>query len=195
MSELNRLTPELVLRAYASGIFPMGGDCGEIRWYSPNPRCIFDLDNFHVPKRLARTYAGPSFELKVNTAWEEVLHCCADRAETWITQPIFDVYTQLHRMGFAHSVEAFSAEGKLAGGLYGVSIGGAFMGESMFHRETDASKVCLVHLVERLRARRYSLLDSQFMTPHLAKFGALNISRDEYMGRLNVALKRECSFA
>jgi leucyl/phenylalanyl-tRNA--protein transferase len=189
----NRLTPEIVLKAYASGIFPMGDDFGEIRWYSPNPRCIFDLENFHVPKRLARTYKQGVFDLRVNTAWQDVLLKCADRDTTWITKPIFRVYTELHELGFAHSVEAYK-DGQLAGGLYGVSIGGAFMGESMFHVETDASKVCLVFLVERLRERGYVLLDSQFMTPHLAKFGAIDISREDYQRRLHEALQRECHF-
>jgi leucyl/phenylalanyl-tRNA--protein transferase len=189
----NRLTAEIVLKAYSSGIFPMGDDFGEIRWYSPNPRCIFDLENFHVPKRLARTYKQGVFDLRINTAWQEVLLKCADRDTTWITKPIFRVYTELHELGFAHSVEAYK-DGQLAGGLYGVSIGGAFMGESMFHVETDASKVCLVFLVERLRERGYILLDSQFMTPHLAKFGAIDISREDYQRRLHEALQRKCRF-
>jgi leucyl/phenylalanyl-tRNA--protein transferase len=194
MFGVERLSPELILKAYAQGIFPMGGDDGEIRWYSPNPRCVFDLDNFHIPKRLERTYRHGGFQCRINTAWPEVLQNCADRDTTWITEPIFDVYTQLHRRGFAHSVEVYR-EGKLAGGLYGVSIRGAFMGESMFHHQTDASKVALVYLVERLKARGYILLDCQFMTPHLAKFGALNISREEYLSRLQQALQLNCSFA
>ena len=192
---MGQLTPEMIVRAYSMGIFPMGDDRSkEIRWYSPNPRCIFDLDNFHIPKRIARTYRQGIFELKVNHAWSEVLQHCADRSTTWITNDIYDVYTQLHQLGFAHTVEAYKG-GRLAGGLYGVSIGGAFMGESMFHTETDASKVCLIYLVERMRERGFVLLDSQFMTPHLATFGAQNITREEYLARLNHALTLQCRFA
>lgn len=186
--------PQVLLRAYCAGIFPMGDDTGAIRWYSPNPRCIFDFDFFHVPSRLARTCRSGKFEMRVNTAWKEVLHRCADRDTTWITDKIFSVYTELHEMGFAHSVEAYNQEGRLAGGLYGVAIGGAFFGESMFHLDTDASKVALVYLVERMKARGFTLLDSQFMTDHLATLGAINVSRDEYMRRLSIALAQQCRF-
>ncbi len=186
-------TPELVIRAYASGIFPMGDDYGPIKWYSPDPRCIIDLYDFHIPKRLARTYRQGVFDIQVNSAWEAVLRGCAARDSTWITDDIFRVYTQLHRMGFAHSVEAYK-DGMLAGGLYGVSLRGAFMGESMFHEVTDASKVCLVHLVERLKKRGFILLDSQFMTTHLSTFNARLISRAEYMAMLRNALTIDASF-
>lgn len=184
---------ELVLSAYSQGIFPMGHDDGLIRWYSPDPRCIFDFDSFHIPKRLMRTYRSGKFEMRVNSAWDEVLHLCASRDSTWITDDIFRVYTELHEDGFAHSVEAYY-EGKLAGGLYGVSIGGAFMGESMFHTVTDASKVSLVYLVERMKARGFILLDSQYMTEHLSTFGAVLISRREYLTRLERALRLNCKF-
>lgn len=186
-------TKELVLSAYSQGIFPMGHDDGLIRWYSPDPRCIFDFETFHVPRRLIRTYRSGKFEMKVNSAWDEVLHQCANRDSTWITDDIFRVYTELHEDGFAHSVEAYF-EGKLAGGLYGVSIGGAFMGESMFHNVTDASKVCLVYLVERMKERGFTLLDSQYMTEHLSTFGAVLISRREYLIRLEQALRLKCRF-
>ncbi len=175
------------------GVFPMGDSQHPnepVRWYSPDPRCIFDLDNFHIPKRLARTYRQGIFELKVDHAWTEVLRHCAARDDTWITEEIYDVYTKLHRMGLAHSVEAYF-EGKLAGGLYGVSIGGAFMGESMFHTVTDASKIALIFLVERMKERGFTLLDCQFMTEHLSIFGAVNIKQTEYMKRLQKALKSE----
>jgi leucyl/phenylalanyl-tRNA--protein transferase len=176
------------------GIFPMGDDRSpEIRWYSPDPRCIFDLNAFHVPRRLARTYRQNIFQPRVNSAWREVLQACAARETTWITEQIFQSYTELHRLGFAHSVETYK-DGKLAGGLYGVAIGGAFFGESMFHFETDASKIALIYLVERLRQRGFTLLDSQFMTPHLATFGAINITRQEYLTRLQHALSLRCSF-
>lgn len=186
-------TKDLVLSAYSQGIFPMGHDDGTIRWYSPDPRCIFDFDKFHVPRRLMRTYKSGKFEMKVNSAWKEVLKACADRESTWITDDIFRVYTQMHEAGFAHSVEAYY-EGRLAGGLYGVSIGGAFMGESMFHNVTDASKISLIYLVERLQSRGFVLLDSQYMTDHLSTLGAVLISRQEYLRRLDRALYLDCRF-
>jgi leucyl/phenylalanyl-tRNA--protein transferase len=186
-------TPQLVLSAYTQAIFPMGHDDNIIRWYSPDPRCIFDLDDFHVPKRLARTIRSGKFDVRVDTAWDAVIRLCADRGDTWITDDIIRVYTQLYDMGNAHSVEAFNGD-KLVGGLYGVSIGGAFMGESMFHLETDASKVCLVHLVERMRQRGFILLDSQYMTDHLNTFNAKNIRKSEYVERLEQALRLDCKF-
>lgn len=186
-------TAQLVLAAYTQAIFPMGNDDGSIHWYSPDPRCIIDIENFHAPKRLLRTYRQGRFEMRVNTAWEEVLRLCANRDSTWITDEIFRVYTELHQLGFAHSVEAYY-EGRLAGGLYGVAIGGAFMGESMFHTVTDASKVSLVYLVERMKARGFTLLDSQYMTEHLSTFSARNIPRSEYLLRLRDALNRDCKF-
>ncbi|MBX9669996.1 MAG: leucyl/phenylalanyl-tRNA--protein transferase [Candidatus Obscuribacterales bacterium] len=186
-------TAQLVLSAYTQAIFPMGQDDGSIYWYSPDPRCIIDLDDFHVSRRLMRTYRQGKFTLKVNSAWDEVIRACAKRDSTWITDDIIRVYTELHDMGFAHSVEAY-ADGELAGGLYGVSIGGAFMGESMFHRVTDASKVSLVFLVERMRSRKFTLLDSQYMTEHLGTFSAKSIRRGEYVERLKYALLRNCRF-
>ncbi|MBX9691099.1 MAG: leucyl/phenylalanyl-tRNA--protein transferase [Cyanobacteria bacterium] len=190
---MNEFTPQLVLSAYMQAIFPMGHDDGSIRWYSPDPRCIFDLNDFHIPQRLARTYRKNKFELRVDTAWDAVIRSCALRSSTWITEDIIDVYTQLYLMGFAHSVEAFY-NGELAGGLYGVSVGGAFMGESMFHYVTDASKVCLVHLVERMRERGFILLDAQYMTDHLGTFNARSISKADYISRLNKALLLKCKF-
>jgi leucyl/phenylalanyl-tRNA--protein transferase len=173
----------------------MGDDWGNIRWYSCDPRCIFDFDNFHVPRRLARTVRQRPFDIRVNTDWHDVVSNCAHiRDTTWISKEIYDTYTQLHAAGFAHTVEAWQ-DGVLVGGLYGVTLGGAFFGESMFHRATDASKVCLVHLVERLKQRGFILLDSQWMTTHLATLGAVNISRDAYMERLERALQLQCSFA
>lgn len=168
-------------------------DGGPIRWYSPDPRCIFDLWDFHVPKRLARTYRQGIFDIKVNTAWEAVMRKCAERESTWITEDIFRVYTELHKLGLAHSVEAYK-DGVLAGGLYGVSLRGAFMGESMFHDVTDASKVCLVYLVERMRERGFILLDSQFMTSHLSTFNAKLISKAEYLAMLEKALTIDAAF-
>ncbi|MBY0357728.1 MAG: leucyl/phenylalanyl-tRNA--protein transferase [Candidatus Obscuribacterales bacterium] len=193
----NELTPDLLLQAYANGIFPMGDSHDPksgLRWYAPDPRCIIDLDNFHASARLYRTYKQDKFKLRVNTAWAEVVQACASREETWITDEIFQIYSHLHKLGYAHSVEVYFEE-KLVGGLYGVSIGGAFMGESMFHTVRDASKIALLYLVERLKERGFSLLDCQFMTEHLRQFGAINISRDEYTERLNLALAQDCHFA
>lgn len=189
------LHPEILLRAYSCGIFPMGEDDGTIRWYSPDPRCVIDIDNFHTPKRLARTVRQAKFELKVDADWPAVIRACAERDTTWINSSIIDAYTELNRLGFAHTVEAYNQEGKLAGGLYGVSIGGAFMGESMFHIDTDASKVCLVYLVERLKERGFILLDSQYMTAHLSRFSARMIPKQEYLMKLQRALELDCRFA
>ena len=188
-----QFSKELVLNAYRNAIFPMGHDDGLIRWYSPDPRCIFDFNYFHVPRRLMRVYRSGKFEMRVNTCFEEVMNLCAEREDTWITEDIFRVYTELHEDGHAHSVEAFY-NNELAGGLYGVSVGGAFMGESMFHRVTDASKISLVYLVERMKERGFVLLDSQYMTSHLAKFGAILIPRFEYIKRLDYALTLNCRF-
>ncbi len=186
-------TAELVLRAYTAGIFPMGHDDGIIRWYSPDPRCIIPLDEFHTSKRLARTIRQGKFELKVNADFEKIMRLCAERESTWITDEIVRVYCELHKHGFAHSVEAY-LDGEIAGGLYGVSIGGAFMGESMFHIATDASKVCLAYLVERMKERGFILLDSQYVTDHLSTFNAIQISREEYLERLRDALTLKCVF-
>jgi len=187
-------TPQLVIAAYTQAIFPMGNDDGTINWYSPDPRCIIDLDDFHAPKRLMRTYRSGKFEMRVNSAWSEVLERCGtEHGSTWISGDIVRVYTQLHEMGFAHSVEAYY-KGELAGGLYGVAIGGAFMGESMFHLVTDASKVSLVYLVERMRERKFVLLDSQYMTEHLGTLSAKLISKSAYIRRLNEAIQLPCRF-
>ena len=190
-----RLTPELLVRAYRTGVFPMAERRdGPIFWYAPDPRAAIPLDEFHVPRSLRRTIARGTFEVRVNTAFPAVIRACAARAETWISDEIEGAYTELHRLGFAHSVESWR-DGELAGGLYGVALGGAFFGESMFSRATDASKVALVALVERLRARGFTLLDVQFLTPHLARFGAVEIPRREYEHRLTVALRLPRRFA
>ncbi|HMQ16958.1 MAG TPA: leucyl/phenylalanyl-tRNA--protein transferase [Phycisphaerae bacterium] len=185
----DRIAPELVLQAYCAGAFPMADHRGRIRWFSPDPRCIIELDRFHVPRTLRKTVRRGVFELRSDTAFAEVIAACAERGEgTWISPRIIRLYTALHAMGFAHSVEAWK-DGRLAGGLYGVAIGGAFFGESMFHRVTDASKVALVALVQRLRERGFGLLDNQWLTPHLARFGAVEIPREEYLRRLGHALE------
>jgi leucyl/phenylalanyl-tRNA--protein transferase len=189
------ISPALLIEGYLHGVFPMGMEDGEIGWFSPDPRAIIPLDdNFRVPHGLKRVLRRGIFEVRVNHSFEEVMRSCARRDETWITGEIIDSYCELHRRGFAHSVEAWS-EGKLAGGLYGVAVGGAFFGESMFHRETDASKVALHGLVERMRERGFTLLDTQWITPHLRQFGAMEIPRRQYLRQLAEATRLRCSFA
>ena len=188
------IAPELLLNAYAQGIFPMGMPEGDLAWFSPDPRGVLPLEHFHLPHGLARALKKNRFEMRCNTAFEEVMRACAQREETWIDEEILRSYLELHRLGFAHSVEAWR-EGRLAGGLYGVTLGGAFFGESMFHRETDASKVALHALVERLRARGFALLDLQWVTPHLAGFGAVEIPRRDYLKQLRAAIGMPCEFA
>lgn len=191
----DELTPELVLAAYRVGAFPMADEFGEIAWFRPDPRCIFPLDRFRVPRSLRQTLRRGVFETRVDTAFDAVIRGCADRDEgTWISADVIRVYRALHDAGFAHSVECWHAD-ELAGGLYGVAIGGAFFGESMFTRITDASKVALVALVERLRRRGFTLLDTQWTTPHLARFGACEIPHAEYMQRLAHALTLRVQFA
>ena len=188
------IDPEFLLKAYCSGYFPMADDkTGKIGWYSPDPRAIFELESLRVPRSLSLTMKKKPFELLVNTQFEKVMRACAARKETWISEEIIQSYVELHRLGFAHSVECWKDQ-KLVGGLYGVAIAGAFFGESMFSQMRDASKIALVFLVDRMNARGFGLLDTQFVTPHLARFGAKEIAREEYLRRLKKALKRECSF-
>lgn len=181
------LPPELLLEAYARGVFPMADD-GEILWFSPEKRGVIPLDDrFHISHGLARALKRKPFELRWNTAFRDVMLGCADRDETWIDDVILDSYCELHRLGWAHSVECWDADG-LQGGLYGVSLPGAFFGESMFSRKTDASKIALVELVRRLRESGFELLDTQWITPHLKTFGAYEIPRKEYHKVLSRAL-------
>jgi leucyl/phenylalanyl-tRNA--protein transferase len=193
------IASDLLLAAYASGWFPMAGERGQISWYSPDPRGIIPLDAFHVPARLRRLVRRDPYRLQIDTAFEEVIRGCAeaergsDEGGTWISQEIVESYCALHELGYAHSVETWDG-GQLVGGLYGVALGGAFFGESMFHRATDASKVALVALVERLRARNFQLLDTQWVTDHLRQFGAIEISRGDYMRLLRASLSLETSF-
>jgi leucyl/phenylalanyl-tRNA---protein transferase len=184
----------LLLEAYRSGIFPMALENGEIAWFSPDPRGIMPLDAFHLPHGLRRTLKKGVFELKIDTAFEDVIRACAEREETWISEQIIQSYLNLYDLGYAHSVEAWS-DGELAGGLYGVSLQGAFFGESMFHRKTDASKAALAGLVGRLQRRGFALLDTQYITPHLRSFGAVETSRRQYLRLLNQALGLRCRFA
>jgi leucyl/phenylalanyl-tRNA--protein transferase len=184
-SKQPEITPDMLLRAYSIGLFPMAdsADDPELFWVEPEIRGVIPLDRFHVSRSLAKTMRKRPFDIRYDTAFEAVIDGCArpapDRPTTWINEKIRTLYTALHRMGYAHSVEAWEGS-TLVGGLYGVSLGAAFFGESMFSLRTDASKVCLVHLVERLRARGFQLLDTQFTTEHLKSFGAIDVSKAEY---------------
>ena len=185
-----------LLGAYRAGFFPMAVE-GRIRWFSPVRRGIVPLDRFHVPRRLERTVRGGRFEVSVDRAFGEVIAACASgrgRDGSWISAEIVASYNGLHERGFAHSVETWR-DGALVGGLYGVNLRGAFFGESMFHRVTDASKVALCALVERLGARGYELLDVQWVTPHLARLGAVEVSRSRYRVLLKRAMQKDCRFA
>ncbi|HZR99139.1 MAG TPA: leucyl/phenylalanyl-tRNA--protein transferase [Chloroflexota bacterium] len=190
-----RLTADLVLAAYCQGLFPMARSRrGPIEWFRPDPRAIFDPQRVHLSRRLLRTVRSGRFAVRINADFAGVIAACAAREETWISAEVERVYGELHARGFAHSVEAYQ-DGGLVGGLYGVAIGGAFMGESMFHRATDASKVCFAHLVGRLRERGFIVLDTQFMTEHLASLGAFYVSAAEYDRILARALRLDCRFA
>ena len=191
-----RLDPETLLNAYAQGAFPMADENGRIRWYTADPRGVCPLDDaFHVPDTLRKTVNQGRFEVRVNHDFAATMRACmAQRSDrTWITDELIAAYAGLHDLGYAHSVEAWRS-GELAGGLYGVSLGGAFFGESMFHRQRDASKVALVALVERLRERRFVLLDTQTCTDHLRRFGCQEIPADEYLRRLRGAITHDCRF-
>ncbi len=187
------LDPILVINAYAQGIFPMADYYGKIRWYAPDPRAILEHENLYVSRSLRATLRKRIYKVSFDADFEAVMRYCAERENTWINESFISTYTQLHYAGFAHSVEAWK-DGQLVGGLYGVSLGGAFMGESMFSRASDASKVCLIALVEHLKARGYVLHDVQYWTPHLASLGVTEIPRKHYEQRLRAALRLECSW-
>ncbi len=196
------LSVELLLSAYLQGIFPMADpDTGEVNWFCPERRGVIPLDAFHVPFNLKRAVRKGSFEVTSDQAFEEVIRLCAtDRSSSnrsWISDALIEAYIQLHERGYAHSVEA-RLEGRLVGGLYGVHIGGAFFGESMFSRPdyggTNASKVCLVHLVEHMRRRGFTLLDTQFVNPHLEQFGCIEISHKDYLRRLEEAVAMDVTW-
>jgi len=182
------IPPEKLLALYAEGLFPMADGKGRIRLYSPDPRGILPLDRFKIPRGARREVADPAWDFRVDSAFEHVISACADRAETWIDPVIARSYLALHRAGRAHSVEVWR-DGRLAGGLYGVRIGGAFFGESMFHHLPGASKAALAWLATLLRAGGFVLLDTQWTTPHLALFGGVEIPRADYLGLLAGALR------
>ena len=185
------LDPETLIEAYCNGVFPMADPDGKVRWYTADPRGVFPLDQFHIPKNLAQLMRSPKneFEIRINHNFERTMRACMEQrtSRTWINQQMIDAYLRLHDLKLAHSVEVWQ-RGELAGGLYGVSIRGAFFGESMFSRRSDASKVALAWLVARLKTGGYTLLDCQFMTPHLASLGAVSISRRAYVSLLSGAL-------
>jgi leucyl/phenylalanyl-tRNA--protein transferase len=188
------IPPAMLLDAYRQGIFPMAESNGALQWFSPDPRGILPLEGFRVPHGLRRTLKKGGFEVRFNTAFEAVIDGCASREETWIDNCIKESYINLFELGYAGSVETW-IDGNLAGGLYGVVLGGAFFGESMFHTVTDASKIALHALIERLKQRGFLLLDMQWVTPHLLTFGAKEIPRGAYLRMLKDALALNCKFA
>ena len=191
-----KLTPEWLLDAYTHGIFPWPLSHAILGWFSLDPRCIFEFDQFHVARRLERTCKSRCFRITSDTDFAAVIQNCAERHAqdgTWITPNMIDAYIDFHRLGYAHSVEAWS-ENELVGGVYGVAIGGLFAAESMFFRHRDASKVALVALMRHLKERGYQLVDIQVETDHTARFGAVEISRSEYLRRLQLALRHDVEF-
>ncbi|MGV8996961.1 MAG: leucyl/phenylalanyl-tRNA--protein transferase [Parvibaculaceae bacterium] len=196
---LSTIDSDVLLRAYAFGVFPMAEarDDPQLYWIDPEQRGILPLDHFHLPRRLRRTVKAEPFDVRINTSFRQVMMACAesgnDREGTWINDQILELYGELFARGHAHSVECWQ-KGRLVGGLYGVSLGAAFFGESMFSRETDASKVALVHLVARLIYGGFTLLDTQFVTEHLSQFGTVEIPRDEYRVKLHQATLEKAEF-
>jgi leucyl/phenylalanyl-tRNA--protein transferase len=196
---MTTITPQVLLKAYAAGVFPMAENAEDntLYWVEPEFRGVLPLDGFHVPRSLRKAVRRAGFQIRIDSAFPEVIAGCAERtparSSTWINSRIRSLYTQLHKMGFCHSVEAWRDD-RLSGGLYGVRIGAAFFGESMFSRETDASKVALVHLVARLNSGGFRLLDAQFINDHLKQFGAVEVTRRKYQYMLEAALEAEADF-
>ena len=192
------LSAERLIEAYRSGIFPWFNENEPILWWSPNPRMVLFPCELRISRSLNKILRNSNYEVRVDSAFSQVIQACAaprkGRSGTWIHSDMISAYTILHEMGLAHSVETW-VDGELIGGLYGIAQGKMFFGESMFHLVTDASKVALVHLVERMKQRGLSLLDVQFMTPHLQQFGAVEIARQQYLRRLKIALRQDCGFA
>lgn len=188
------LAPTTLVQAYCTGVFPWFDEDWPICWWSPDPRAIFELQQFHVARRLARTIRSGKFKVTINRAFGDVIRGCGAREEgSWITPLMIDAYERLHRLGIAHSVEAWHGD-ELAGGLYGVALGGFFAGESMFTRITNGSKVALAFTAQHLRSRRFELFDTQFLTEHTARLGAIEIPRQRYLDRLQKALRVNTSF-
>lgn len=193
------LTPEILIAAYSQGLFPMAhsAQAGYVEWICPEKRGQLSIPNLHVPKSLKKAIKRGDYEIRINTAFKNVIEECAksteDRHDTWINDQIIEAYCKLHQKGFAHSVEYWQ-DGGLKGGLYGIAIGGAFFGESMYSRVTNASKIALVHLAARLKYAGFEILDTQFTNDHLEQFGVYELSHKEYMERLNIALKKDCKF-
>ena len=188
------IAPDLLLEAYAGGMFPMAMENGEMGWFSPDPRGIIPIKEFHIPHGLKKVLRNNPFEVRIDTAFGAIMKGCADRESTWISDMIHRSYVKLHELGFAHSVEIWQ-DNTLVGGLYGLAMGGAFFGESMFSRVPNASKVALATLVSRLEARGFVLLDTLWVTEHLTQFGAHEIPRTTYLKRLNKALNLHSSFS
>jgi len=190
------LDPELVLDAYRHGVFPFYDEAHPVLWWCPDPRAVIPLESVHVPRRLQRTLRRPGWEVTVDTDFEAVMRACDDRRPdgTWIHEDMVRCYVELHDRGHAHSLEVRRA-GRLVGGIYGVAVGGMFAAESKFHRERDASKVALVQLARRLRERGFTVLDVQFLTPHLERFGCVEIPRETYLERVREAVRRPVAFA
>jgi len=191
------LTAQTLLAAYASGIFPMANskDDPEVFWVRPEQRGIFPLNGFHMSRSLKRRIQKDQPVVQVNRQFAKIVQACADRDETWINDQIFDLYVELHHLGFAHSIEVLTQDGKLWGGVYGVALGGAFFGESMFSNETDGSKIALTYLIARLKFGGFKLFDTQFLTDHLASLGAIEIPRDHYEKLLAQALEVKGDFS
>lgn len=186
---MSTISPELVLQAYSSGVFPMAHpeEGNRIYWHAPDPRAILPIDDFHIPTNLARLVRQQQFAVATDRAFEQVIRACSDRSTTWISEDIISIYTELHRRGYAHSVECWQA-GRLVGGLYGVALKGAFFGESMFYRSSNASKVALVHLFDMLQRGKFLLHDIQFLSSHMEQFGAREIPQRQFLDRLEKAL-------
>lgn len=195
MKDAPSLTPELLLHAYSVGVFPMAETRHdtEVFWVEPRMRGIFEMERFHISRSLAKHMRQEPFQISFDAAFSEVMIGCADRSETWISQTILDLYSELFELGFGHSIEIWE-EGTLVGGVYGLAIGSAFFGESMFSKRTNASKIALAYLIDRLRVGGFTLFDTQFITPHLASLGAIEIPKAEYKKRLKAALELEADF-
>jgi len=195
MSADTPLTPELLLRGYANGVFPMAdsADADEVYWVQPQTRGVMPLDGFHTSRSLRRAINKADYTITYDTQFEDVVRGCADRDETWINATIFDLYKQLHALGSAHSIE-INRDGRLIGGVYGVTLGSAFFGESMFSRAPNASKIALAHLVDHLRSRGFTLFDTQFQNPHIEALGVIEMPQYEYLKLLETALMRQAKF-